>query len=182
MAWSFDLSWCIIHCERKRPRNFEPSRRASQQLALTPARGSFYLWRYYAIIDLLPRTGYLPPAGSVCRHQDNHTVRDRHRKREIALDRPRCCGVQDNAKHRTLTGVLSPFTLTLEHITMTITDSQKDAAVNAAVTLNGKPARIVGRLLACPLVVDLTNDLIAVEFCWSTVLRVISNRMGAFRA
>lgn len=52
--------------------------------------------------------------------------------------------------------------------------------IEAPVTLNGQPAKVVGAKLDFAHVVDLATGLSA-EWAWSTVEHVITNRNGEFR-
>jgi hypothetical protein len=48
------------------------------------------------------------------------------------------------------------------------------------LTLDGKPARLVGLRLDFPHIV--TNDGIDIEFCWPTAKRIITEKNGCFRS
>src|SRR5690348_14608920 len=61
---------------------------------------------------------------------------------------------------------------------MTLTDTRRAELVAAeGVTLDGRPAKIIGAGLQYPLVVD---DDRRIEFCWETVDRIVTQHGAAF--
>jgi len=57
---------------------------------------------------------------------------------------------------------------------------QKEKFLAATITLNGKPARIYGRLLPYAIVRPKDNQNVRVEYAWETVAHVIQSANGAF--
>lgn len=49
------------------------------------------------------------------------------------------------------------------------------------VTLNGKPAKIIGRMDGAATVRDLRADWHQVQFSWPTVFRIMRDSGGCFR-
>ena len=62
---------------------------------------------------------------------------------------------------------------------MIASNKEKEAWIGKMVTLNGKPARIMGRKLTYPHVatLDMTRDVV---FSWQAVKRIILNNNGNF--
>jgi hypothetical protein len=50
------------------------------------------------------------------------------------------------------------------------------------VTLDGRPARIVGVLLDFPTVIAVGDPPLAVEFSWVTVARIVAKHQGQFQS
>lgn len=61
-----------------------------------------------------------------------------------------------------------------------MTQEEKNQLCEYKITINGKPAKIVGRLLDFPFVAEVDGPLASV-FSWKTIARVISNG-GNFKA
>lgn len=55
---------------------------------------------------------------------------------------------------------------------ITITQEEKDKLISIPVYLDGKPAKITGRLLDFP-VVRILYTTTSVEFAWETVKRIV---------
>jgi len=61
---------------------------------------------------------------------------------------------------------------------VTLTDTRRaELVATTGVTLDGRPAKIIGAGLQYPLVVD---DDKRIEFCWETVERIVTQHAGAF--
>ena len=54
-----------------------------------------------------------------------------------------------------------------------MTQAEKNKLTDTPVLLNGRPARIIGRLLPYPRVVDMRSDIEA-EFSWDAVARTVA--------
>ena len=64
---------------------------------------------------------------------------------------------------------------------MIASNKEKEKWVNASVTLNGKPAKIVGKKITFPKVVEINGPL-SVEFSWQAVKRIMTKNNGEFKA
>ena len=59
------------------------------------------------------------------------------------------------------------------------TDEQRRELIQSRVTLDGRPASISGRQQQFATVAAIDGTYLAVEFCWSTVARIVA-RDGQF--
>ena len=64
---------------------------------------------------------------------------------------------------------------------MIASNSEIEKWIGADCTLNGKPARIVGRKVTYPKVVEINGQL-TVEFSWQAVKRIMTTKNGKFIA
>lgn len=58
---------------------------------------------------------------------------------------------------------------------------EKTRLMEHAVTLDGKPARITGRLMDFAKVSQIADWWVSAEFCWATVQRIVE-KGGAFKS
>ena len=64
-----------------------------------------------------------------------------------------------------------------------ITQAERDAIVDRRdITLNGMPAKVIGRLERFPRVATLSVNGLSLEYCWQTVKMVCDHDGGAFVA
>lgn len=62
---------------------------------------------------------------------------------------------------------------------MVISTEEKEEWIGALVTLNGKPARIVGRKITYPKIAEIDGPL-SVEFSWQAIKRIMTAKNGEF--
>ena len=64
---------------------------------------------------------------------------------------------------------------------MIASNKEKERWIGKIVTLNGKPARIVGRKYTHPMVVEI-DGMLEVQFSWQAVKRIITQKDSKFTA
>ena len=64
---------------------------------------------------------------------------------------------------------------------MIASNKEKERWIGKLVTLNGKPARIVGRKFTHPKIVEIDGS-VEVQFSWQAVKRIIIKNGGKFNA
>ena len=62
---------------------------------------------------------------------------------------------------------------------MIASNKEKEKWIGALVSLNDKPARIVGRKITFPKVCEIDGPL-SVEFSWQAVKRIMTQKDGKF--
>ena len=68
-----------------------------------------------------------------------------------------------------------------KEIKMIASNKEKERWIGKLVTLNGKPARIVGRKFTHPKIVEI-DGMLEVQFSWQAVKRIITQKDGNFTA
>ncbi len=58
---------------------------------------------------------------------------------------------------------------------------ERNRLTDSHVTLNGKPARVIGRFNEVPTVAQIPIGL-SVDFCWKTVQNIVDNKNGCFKS
>ena len=62
---------------------------------------------------------------------------------------------------------------------MIASNKEKEKWIGAIVTLNNKPARIVGKKYTFPRIAEIDGPL-SVEFSWAAVKRTMTQKQGRF--